>query len=83
MQLIIVNTLLGIFSSNLLCTIYPQTGDWSLCLTSFIIAFYELIAYISYKRLIKKTHTNIINSVNGFKIGLIYGFYLDAFKLGS
>ncbi|BDE17625.1 hypothetical protein GpartN1_CHLp119 (chloroplast) [Galdieria partita] len=83
MQLIVVNTLLGIFSSNLLCTIYPQTGDWSLYITSCIIASYEIIAYISYNRLIKKTHRNMINSVNGFKIGLIYGFYLDAFKLGS
>jgi hypothetical protein len=83
MQLIIVNTLLGIFFSNLLCTISSQTGDWSLYLTSCIISSYEIISYISYNRFIKKKHINIINSINGFKIGLIYGFYLDAFKLGS
>jgi hypothetical protein len=82
MQLIIINTLLGIFSSNLLCTIYTQTGDWSLYLTSCIIALYEIISYISYNQFIKKTHKNIINCFNGFKIGLIYGLYLDAFKLG-
>nr|UNJ16095.1 hypothetical protein [Galdieria sp.]WDA99642.1 hypothetical protein GASUdbv011_100 [Galdieria sulphuraria] len=83
MQLIIVNTLLGIFFANVLCTLYPQTGDWSLYLTSFIIASYEIISYISYNRFLIKTHTNIINFVNSFKIGVIYGFYVDAFKLGS
>nr|YP_010713771.1 hypothetical protein P2030_pgp086 [Galdieria phlegrea]WDA99853.1 hypothetical protein GAPH629S_121 [Galdieria phlegrea] len=83
MQLIVLAALLGIFFSNLLCTIYSQTGDWSLYITSFIIALYEAISHISYTTLLNKKNLYLISSINGFKIGLIYGFYLDAFKLGS
>lgn len=83
----LISLLLGFFISTSISTIPAQTGDWNLVAAAIIVTFQEIISKIIYE------HTLIINTIllckrifkhcNSIKIGIIYGLFIDAFKLGS
>ena len=86
----LVNILLGFFISTALSTIPAQTGDWGIIAAAIIVTNQEIISKIIYqkhqttdfknKSLIKNTWLKYCNSI---KIGILYGLFVDAFKLGS
>lgn len=76
-----ISFMLGFFISSILSTIPAHTGDWGIISASIIITFNEIISKIIYKYNKKKyIFTYFINYI---KIGIIYGLFVDAFKLGS
>lgn len=75
----ILNMLLGFFISTALSTIPGQTGDWGLIGAAIIVTFYEIISKSIYPR----SYRSLVKQVNNIKIGIIYGLFVDAFKLGS
>lgn len=77
----LISLLLGFFISTGLSTIPGQTGDWGIIAASLIVAATELTSKIVYS---SHNQLNIkINLFNNFKIGITYGLFVDAFKLGS
>nr|YP_009398013.1 hypothetical protein [Gredgaria maugeana]ARW67199.1 hypothetical protein [Gredgaria maugeana] len=81
-NLSILSLMLGFFFANILSTIPAQTGDWSVVSSSIIITLNELINKFIYT----KKNINeflILKLINNIKIGIIYGLFVDAFKLGS
>ena len=63
-------------------TIPAQTGDWNIISGSIIVTFNELGNKIVYKE--RKINTIVtLQLLNNIKIGIIYGLFVDAFKLGS
>nr|YP_009027498.1 hypothetical protein 20 [Neoporphyra perforata]AGV01082.1 hypothetical protein 20 [Neoporphyra perforata]AHB35201.1 hypothetical protein 20 [Neoporphyra perforata]AIA19363.1 hypothetical protein [Neoporphyra perforata] len=77
----LISLLLGFFISTGLSTIPGQTGDWGIIAASLIVAATELTSKIIYSN---QRKLNIkINLINNFKIGITYGLFVDAFKLGS
>nr|YP_009297971.1 hypothetical protein Plocam_073 [Plocamium cartilagineum]AOM67909.1 hypothetical protein Plocam_073 [Plocamium cartilagineum] len=72
---------LGFFISTILSTMPTQTGDWGIIGASIIVTFNELISKLIYKN--KNTRIIILEIINSIKIGIIYGLFVDAFKLGS
>nr|YP_009397813.1 hypothetical protein [Sonderella linearis]ARW66999.1 hypothetical protein [Sonderella linearis] len=74
--------MLGFFFSNILSTIPAQTGDWGIMSAAIIITTNEILSKIIYKKNIIKPY-NLIKIINNIKIGIIYGLFVDAFKLGS
>nr|YP_009297773.1 hypothetical protein Kuma_073 [Kumanoa americana]AOM67507.1 hypothetical protein Kuma_073 [Kumanoa americana] len=82
LSLNLLNTLLGFFIATCLTTIPGQTGDWSITGAAIIVSFHEIISMIHYNN---KSHIfNIFfKHFNNLKIGILYGFFVDAFKLGS
>nr|YP_010338286.1 hypothetical protein MW410_pgp144 [Bangia atropurpurea]UNJ18236.1 hypothetical protein [Bangia atropurpurea] len=77
----LISLLLGFFISTSLSTIPGQTGDWGIIAASIIVAGTEIISKIVYSN--KQKWVTRINLVNNFKIGITYGLFVDAFKLGS
>nr|ARW60165.1 hypothetical protein [Laurencieae sp.] len=78
----ILSLILGFFFANILSTVPAQTGDWNIITGAIIVTSYEIISKLIYKNNnIKKSF--IINLINNFKIGIVYGLFVDAFKLGS
>lgn len=72
--------LIGFLISNIVSTIPAQTGDWTIIGASLIITINEIIsknAYTSKKKLF------IITIFNYIRIGILYGLFVEAFKLGS
>nr|YP_010850989.1 hypothetical protein Ycf20 [Aphanocladia stichidiosa]WGH14049.1 hypothetical protein Ycf20 [Aphanocladia stichidiosa] len=66
----------------MLSTIPAQTGDWNIISGSIIVTINELINKFVYKtKNIDKIL--ILKLINNIKVGIIYGLFVDAFKLGS
>nr|YP_009654336.1 hypothetical protein [Pleurostichidium falkenbergii]QCH39623.1 hypothetical protein [Pleurostichidium falkenbergii] len=66
----------------MLSTIPAQTGDWNIMSGSIVVTFNEFINQLIYK----KKYINkllLLKLINNIKIGIIYGLFVDAFKLGS
>lgn len=77
----LISLLSGFFLATVLSTMPVQTGDWSIIAASIIVTCNEIISQVIYKN--KKYKLNLLNIVNYIKIGIIYGLFVDAFKLGS
>nr|YP_009391608.1 hypothetical protein [Laurenciella marilzae]ARW59752.1 hypothetical protein [Laurenciella marilzae] len=78
----ILSLTLGFFFANILSTVPAQTGDWNIISGAVIVTSYEIISKALYRNIITKK-PYIINLINNFKIGIVYGLFVDAFKLGS
>nr|YP_009294266.1 hypothetical protein Palma_074 [Palmaria palmata]AOM67706.1 hypothetical protein Palma_074 [Palmaria palmata] len=79
LSLSVLSMLLGFFISTALSTIPGQTGDWGLVGAAIIVTFYEIIS----KKVYPKNSFYLVPQVNNIKIGIVYGLFVDAFKLGS
>ena len=89
LSLQLLSLLLGFFISTALSTIPAQTGDWGIIAAAIIVTNQEIISKMTYQNLITSKYKPI-SSINIFfkycnnvKIGIIYGLFVDAFKLGS
>jgi hypothetical protein len=79
----------GFFSSSILDTSLGEFSEWAIVGTSLVVATIESFNAFYYN--IKQRKKFIINSylievfknLNNFKIGIVYGLIVDAFKLGS
>nr|YP_010337075.1 hypothetical protein MW574_pgp007 [Madagascaria erythrocladioides]UNJ16660.1 hypothetical protein [Madagascaria erythrocladioides] len=71
----LISLLSGFFFATVLATLPAQTGDWGVVAGGIRLIFIDnIFEQFFWKNLY------IINSV---KIGIIYGLFVDAFKLGS
>nr|WGH13852.1 hypothetical protein Ycf20 [Lophurella pseudocorticata] len=66
----------------MLSTIPAQTGDWNIISGSIIVTVNELINKFVYKTK-NVDKLLILKLINNIKVGIIYGLFVDAFKLGS
>lgn len=89
LSLELLSILIGFFISTALSTIPAQTGDWSIVAAGIIIGNQEIISKINYKnhgsfkRKINLALKFFLKYCNSIKIGILYGLFVDAFKLGS
>ena len=84
----LIALLLGFFLSNALATLPSQTGEWGIIVSGLLVATTEIISSFVYQFDIRKIHSEktiflSLSILNNVKIGIIYGFFVDAFKLGS
>lgn len=85
----LLSILIGFFASTALSTIPAQTGDWGIVAAAIIVTNQEIISKIIYQdNLSKHYKKNIVlraclKYCNSIKIGILYGLFVDAFKLGS
>lgn len=85
----LLSILLGFFTSTALSTIPTQAGDWGIVAAAIIIGNQEIISRISYQDnalSVRRTNTvirTLLKYCNSIKIGILYGLFVDAFKLGS
>ena len=83
-----LSILTGFFSSVALSTVLGQTGDWAILSSALLSAVVEVISKVFYS---SKNFTqykfvyeiSLFSFINNLKIGLVYGFFVEAFKLGS
>nr|YP_010155877.1 putative chloroplast RF20 [Cumathamnion serrulatum]QQY85396.1 putative chloroplast RF20 [Cumathamnion serrulatum] len=78
----IMSLMLGFFLSSILSTLPAQTGDWGIMSAAMIVTFNEILSKILYSYQFYKNNILLI-LINDIKIGIIYGLFVDAFKLGS
>jgi hypothetical protein len=80
----------GFLASSLIDTSLGEFSEWAVVGSSILVATVEGFNtfYYSYKRnqrtLITSSYLSLLfDLLNYFKLGLIYGLIVDAFKLGS
>nr|YP_009628713.1 hypothetical protein [Acrochaetium secundatum]QBX88496.1 hypothetical protein [Acrochaetium secundatum] len=79
----ILSILFGFFISNTLSTIPGQTGDWGIIGAAIIVTCYEITSKKMYTNGYFRKNNFMLLYINNIKVGVIYGFFVDAFKLGS
>lgn len=69
--------------STVFSTLPSQTGDWGIISGSIIVASNEIISKNIYKYMKNNYMFMIVHTFNCIRVGIIYGLFVDAFKLGS
>eukprot|EP00850_Spirogloea_muscicola_P007736 SM000040S14748 [mRNA] locus=s40:153670:154540:+ [translate_table: standard] len=84
--------LAGFFCANALATVLGQTGDWDVLVSGFLVAAIEGLGRLAYGRRAGAAGARtsrptpwrrFLGLLNLWKAGLVYGLFVDAFKLGS
>ena len=81
----------GFLVSSVIDTSLGEFNEWAIVGSSLVVANIETFNNIYYSFLNKKKNSFVknfyilalLNILNYFKIGVIYGLIVDAFKLGS
>ena len=77
----LISLLLGFFIATVLSTMPAQTGDSSIVAAAIIITCNEILSNIVYKN--ETYNISILSTIKYTKIGIVYGLFVEAFKLGS
>ena len=88
----LISFLSGFLFSSILDTALGEFNEWAIVGAALIVSSLEIITKIFYsahfKRRLKKfdkkySIIGVLNIMQFFKVGIIYGLIVDAFKLGS
>ncbi|MGG6297458.1 DUF565 domain-containing protein [Leptolyngbya sp. AN02str] len=87
-SLVILSLLLGFFLATAIATTAGQNASWDIVAGVMLGIITESIswAYYRFRRRRSDPQTGrslILEMLNGIKVGLIYGMFIEAFKLGS
>jgi|TARA_B100000780_G_scaffold274734_1_gene240196 hypothetical protein len=91
MILNLISIFSGFLFSSIIDTSLGEFNEWAIVGASLIVATTESFNNLYYL-IIKKTREkdvnkagtfNLLDSLNNFKIGILYGLIVDGFKLGS
>lgn len=91
-SLILLGLLLGFFVGTAVSTTAGQAAIWDIAVAACLILFVEIVSIIVYRRKPQVINDNsdylrqnplYLDVLNSFKIGLIYGLFVEALKLGS
>ncbi len=91
LSLIVIGLLFGYFIANVIATVAGQTADLDVIVSIIMLGFTEFVSWVVYgtrrsgggNQQEPRQRFLGVELLNAIKIGVIYGFYLEAFKLGS
>jgi hypothetical protein len=94
LSLIIISLLFGNFLATAIVTSTGQRADLDITISLILLGITELIGWLTYRHDLSRDSTAagkiIVNSrplwiviLNSLKLGLVYGLFVEAFKLGS
>ena len=96
LSVLILSLLFGFFLANMISTTTGQTADLDILVALLLLSTVETINFLVYRRRrsqVEPTETpylgrptrpiHLLDMANALKIGLTYGFFFEAFKLGS
>ena len=79
-SIIIICLLSGFYLANAIATVSGQTSELDILGAAIATAITEVISLVVYR---SGSKLPLGSALNALKIGLIYGYALEAFKLGS
>ncbi|MDX2212995.1 MAG: DUF565 domain-containing protein [Oculatellaceae cyanobacterium bins.114] len=88
-SLVSISVLFGNFLATAIATVTGQNADWDVSVAAVLVGLTEISSWLVYRtRQPSRADTNpspgiLLDILNGTKIGLIYGFFVEAFKIGS
>ena len=90
-SLLIISLLFGNFLATAFSTISGQEANLDVTISFFLVLVTEAISWLKYGSRLRESQglstprqrSLLVEMLNGTKLGLIYGLFVEAFKLGS
>lgn len=91
LSLLIISLLFGNFLATIISTTTGQTADWDVLVAVVLVSFTEISNWLVYGRRRRQIEISdapqrtalLIEMLNATKVGLVYGLFVEAFKIGS
>ena len=93
LSLVIISLLFGYFFAIVISAVAGQEANLDVVVSAILLLFVELASWLVYGRQRQRPGASpaesnaqrslILETLNAFKIGLIYSLFVEAFKLGS
>lgn len=86
LSLVIIGLLFGNFFSIAISSIAGQVAELDVVISAILLVAVELVSWLVYRQSPKPTTQRSslpLELLNAFKIGLVYGLFVEAFKLAS
>lgn len=83
LSLLVISLLLGIFLGTAIPTTTGQVATWDIVAAAILVLFTEAISWVVYRRSQGTTRSLLLEASNAVKLGLMYGMFVEAFKIGS
>ncbi|MBE7380976.1 MAG: DUF565 domain-containing protein [Leptolyngbya sp. SIO1E4] len=86
LSLVVIGLLFGNFFAITISSVAGQAAKLDVVISAILLIAVEFISWLVYRRPPKKTdqqNSLFLEIMNALKIGLIYGLFVEAFKLGS
>jgi hypothetical protein len=85
MSVMIISVLFGNFLASAVSTVAGQKAELDILAAVIVVAVTEVISWLTY---FNRPRPNVqrslfLESLNGLKLGLLYGLFVQAFTLGS
>ncbi|MEM9007757.1 MAG: DUF565 domain-containing protein [Cyanobacteria bacterium P01_F01_bin.86] len=87
LSLVIIGLLFGNFLAISISAIAGQAAELDVVISAILLAAVEFISWLVYRRpsqqRAEQQNSLFLEVLNALKIGMIYGLFVEAFKLGS
>ncbi|MBD1863497.1 MULTISPECIES: DUF565 domain-containing protein [Trichocoleus] len=83
LSLLVISVLFGVFLGTAIPTTTGQAATWDIVAAAILMALTEAISRIVYSNRRGATQSLLLEALNATKLGLIYGMFIEAFKIGS
>lgn len=83
-SLLLISLLFGVFMAFTISSAAGQRGNLDIIVAAIMLTFTEIISWLTYRRSYNNgSKSELIDFLNFFKVGFVYGLYLQALILGS
>lgn len=85
LSLVVIGVLFGYFFANVIASIAGQEAELDVVISAILLVIVEFISWLVYRlpRQADQQRSLLLEVMNALKLGLIYGLFVEAFKLGS
>ncbi|MCU0525580.1 MAG: DUF565 domain-containing protein [Elainella sp. Prado103] len=88
LSVLIISLLVGNFFATLTSTVAGQNADLDVVVSMVLVLIAEVISWVVYRSDRRRLdpfvqRVLLLEMLNGFKLGTMYGLFVEAFKLGS
>lgn len=82
-SLAVISLLFGNFFATAISATAGQAAEVDIIVAAILVAVVELISWVHHRSRTNDQRTVLPEMLNSFKLGMVYGLFVEAFKLGS
>ncbi|WP_071789043.1 DUF565 domain-containing protein [Leptolyngbya sp. Heron Island J] len=82
-SLAVISLLFGSFFATAISATAGQTAEIDILIAAILLVMVEAISWLYYRSRSNERRTVLLELLNSFKLGMVYGLFVEAFKLGS
>lgn len=83
LSLAVICLLFGNFFATAISATAGQTAGIDIFISAILVIMVELVSWLYHRSRFHNRRTVLPEMLNSFKLGLVYGLFVEAFKLGS